>query len=40
MGLFDRMRLTQVEDETAKLTRLLLDAMLDDVVLAELPGKP
>ena len=33
-------RLRSLEDENAKLKRLLADAMLDDVVLKDLLGKP
>ena len=33
-------RLKQLEDENAKLKRLLADAMLDNVVLKDLLGKP
>lgn len=33
-------RLKQLEDENAKLKRLLADAMLEDVVLKDLLGKP
>ena len=40
MGLSDAKRLKQLEDENAKLKRLLADAMLDNVVLKELLGKP
>lgn len=34
------MRLKRLEDENAKLKRLLADTMPDDVVLKDLPGKP
>ena len=40
MDLSDGNRLKQREDENAKLKRLLADAMLDNVVLKDLPGKP
>jgi len=40
MDLSDAKRLKQLEDENAKLKRLLADAMLDNVVLKELLGKP
>lgn len=40
MDLSDAKRLKQLEDENAKLKRLLADAMLDNVVLNELLGKP
>lgn len=36
----DAKRLKQLEDENAKLKRLLADAMLDNVVLKDLLGKP
>lgn len=36
----DAKRLKQLEDENAKLRRLLADAMLDNVVLKDLLGKP
>ena len=39
MDLSDAKRLKQLEDEIAKLKRLLADAMLDNVVLKELLGK-
>ncbi|MCE8456946.1 IS3 family transposase, partial [Rhodovulum sulfidophilum] len=39
MDLSDAKRLKQLEDENAKLKRLLADAMLDNVVLKDLPGK-
>ena len=39
MDLSDARRLTQLEDENAKLKRLLADAMLDNVVLKDLLGK-
>ena len=35
----DAKRLKQLEDENAKLKRLLADAMLDNVVLKDLLGK-
>ena len=34
------MRLKQLEDENAKLKRLVADVMLDNVVLKDLLGKP
>ena len=40
MDLCDAKRLKQLEDENAKLKRLLADAMLDNVVLKDLLGKP
>ncbi|RKS42641.1 putative transposase [Paracoccus pantotrophus] len=40
MDLSDAKRLKQLEDENAQLKRLLADAMLDNVVLKDLPGKP
>ncbi len=40
MELSDAKRLKQLEDENAKLKRLLADAMLDNVVLKDLLGKP
>ena len=33
-------RLKTLEDENGKLKRLLADAMLDNIVLKDLPGKP
>jgi putative transposase len=39
-NLSDAKRLKQLEDENAKLKRLLADAMLDNVVLKDLLGKP
>ncbi len=39
MDLSDAKRLKQLEDENAKLMRLLADAMLDNVVLKDLLGK-
>ena len=39
MDLSDTKRLKQLEDENAKLKRLLADAMLDNVVLKDLLGK-
>ena len=39
MDLSDARRLKQLEDENAKLKRLLADAMLDNVVLKDLLGK-
>ena len=38
MDLSDARRLKQLEDENAKLKRLLADAMLDNVVLKDLLG--
>ena len=38
--LSDAKRLKQLEDKNAKLKRLLADAMLDNVVLKDLLGKP
>ena len=40
MDLSDAKRLRQLENENAKLKRLLADAMLDNVVLKDLLGKP
>ena len=40
MDLSDAKRLKQLEEENAKLKRLLADAMLDNVVLKDLLGKP
>ena len=40
MDLSDAKRLKQLEDENAKLKRLLADAMLDNVELKDLLGKP
>lgn len=40
MDLSDARRLKQLEDENTKLKRLLADAMLDNVVLKDLLGKP
>ena len=40
MDLSDTKRLKQLEDENVKLKRLLADAMLDNVVLKDLLGKP
>jgi putative transposase len=40
MDLSDAKRLQQLEDENAKLKGLLADAMLDNVVLKDLLGKP
>lgn len=40
MDLSDATRLRRLEDGNAQLKRLLADAMLDNVVLKELPGKP
>jgi putative transposase len=39
MELSDAKRLKQLEDENAKLKRLLADTMLDNVVLKDLLGK-
>jgi hypothetical protein len=38
--LSDAKRLKQLEDENAKLKRLVADVMLDNVVLKDLLGKP
>ena len=40
MDLSDAKRLKQLEDENAKLKRLVADVMLDNVVLKGLLGKP
>ncbi len=40
MELSDAKRLKQLEDENAKLKRLIADTMLDNVVLKDLLGKP
>jgi len=40
MDLSDTKRLKQLEDENAKLKRLVADVMLDNVVLKDLQGKP
>jgi putative transposase len=40
MDLSDAKRLKQLEDENAKLKRLVVDVMLDNVVLKDLLGKP
>jgi putative transposase len=40
MDVSDAKRLKQLEDENAKLKRLLGDTMLDNVVLKDLLGKP
>jgi putative transposase len=40
MDLSDAKRPKQLEDENAKLKRLLADTMLDNVVLKDLLGKP
>ena len=40
MDLSDTKRLKQLEDENAKLKRLVADVMLDNVVLKGLLGKP
>ena len=40
MELSDAKRLKQLEDENAKLKRLLADTMRDNVVLKDLLGKP
>ncbi len=40
MDLSDANRLKQLGDEKAKLKRLVADAMLDNVVLKDLLGKP
>ena len=40
MDLSDTKRLKQLEDENAKLKRLVAEVMLDNVVLKDLLGKP
>jgi putative transposase len=40
MDLSDAKRLKQLEDENAKLKRLVADVMQDKVVLKDLLGKP
>jgi len=40
MDLSDAERLKQLEEENAKLKRLVADVMLDNVVLKDLLGKP
>ena len=40
MDLSDAKRLKQLEEENARLKRLVADVMLDNVVLKDLPGKP
>ena len=40
MNLSDAKRMKQLEDENAKLKRLLADVMLNNVVLMDLLGKP
>lgn len=40
MDLSDAKRLRQLEDDNAKLKRLVADVMLDNVVLKNLLGKP
>ena len=40
MDVSDAQRLKALEDENGKLKRLLADAMLDDIVLKDLLGKP
>ena len=40
MNASDAVKLRALEDENAKLKRLLADAMLDNVVLKDLLGKP
>ena len=40
MDVSDAKRLKQLEDENAKLKRLLADTMLDNVLLKDLLGKP
>lgn len=40
MDVSDAQRLKTLEDENGKLKRLLADAMLDNVVLKDLLGKP
>ena len=39
MDLSDARRLKHLEEENAKLKRLVADVMLDNVVLKDLPGK-
>ena len=39
MGVSEAKRLKQLEEENAKLKRLLADAMLDNVALKDLLGK-
>lgn len=40
MDVSDAQRLRALEDENGKLKRLLADAMLDNIVLKDLVGKP
>ena len=40
MDVSDAQRLKALEDENGKLKRLLADAMLDNIVLKDLLGKP
>ena len=40
MNVSDAVRLRTLEDENAKLKRLLAEAMLDNTVLKDLLGKP
>jgi len=40
MDVSDAQRLKALEDENGKLRRLLADAMLDNIVLKDLLGKP
>jgi len=40
MDMSDTKRLKRLEDENAKLKRLVADVMLDNVVLKDLLGKP
>ena len=40
MDVSDAQRLKTLEDENGKLKRLLADAMLDNIVLKDLLGKP
>jgi putative transposase len=40
MDLSDTKRLKQLEEENARLKRLVADVMLDNVVLKDLLGKP
>ena len=40
MDVSDAQRLRSLEDENGKLKRLLADAMLDNIVLKDLLGKP
>ncbi len=40
MDMSDAQRLKALEDENGRLKRLLADAMLDNIMLKDLPGKP